>query len=58
MTKQQIDDLLNDMDFTDQENEAFIRILEYAKDCQQINSSDNLKSFIDQQINNVVRNEN
>lgn len=57
MTEQQIYDLLYDLEFNDDESDAFMDMIAYAKECQAENAIGNLKPHISNNIDKVVKHE-
>lgn len=57
MTERQISDLLFDLNFTEEESDAFMDMIAYAKDCQSTNEKGNLKTYISEKIDKVVKDE-
>lgn len=56
MKNNPIDIVLEQEKFTEDEKKAFISIIKYAKLCQQGNA-DNLKTLVNEKVEEVVKNE-
>lgn len=54
--KNPIEEVLKKEEFNEKETEAFTNIINYAKLCQQ-GKKENLQSYINEQVDEVVKNE-
>ena len=54
MNHNPIDDLLEDLKFSDIEKEGFWKFLKYAKTCQETGNNKQLKSQLEQVVKEVV----
>lgn len=52
-----IETVLEQEGFTETEKKAFLDIIDYAKSCQKTVGRENLKSFVDNKISEVVKDE-
>lgn len=57
MKENPIESILEELDFTPVEKDAMIKIIKYARTCQET-GEDTLKGFIDHKIEEVISNEN
>lgn len=49
--------VLNELDFTEQEQSVFTEIIKYAMTCQKIGQDDNLKTVINKKIEEMIDDE-
>lgn len=54
MNQNPIDDVLEDLKFSDIEKEGFWKFLKYAKTCQETGNNKQLKSQLEQVVKEVV----
>lgn len=57
MKENPIESILEELDFTPVEKDAMIKIIKYARTCQET-GEDTLKGFVDHKIEEVISNEN
>ncbi len=57
MKNRPIEVVLDHEGFSETEKKAFLDIIEYAKSCQKTIGRENLKSFVDNKISEVAKNE-
>ena len=57
MKNNPIDIVLEEKKFTEEEKKKFIEVIKYAKVCQQGLNDDTLKSFINEKVEEIVKNE-
>lgn len=55
MKQNPFDDVLEELQFTDTEKEGFMKFLKYAKICQETGNNQQLKSYLEQVITEIVK---
>ena len=54
MIKNPIEDVLEELHFTEAQKEGFLKFLNYAKTCQETGNNRQLKSQLEEVVKNVV----
>ena len=54
MNQNPIEDVLNELQFTEAEKKGFMKFLSYAKTCQETGNNQQLKSQLEQVVTEIV----
>jgi hypothetical protein len=57
MNQNPIEDVLNELQFTEAEKKGFMKFLGYAKTCQETGNNQQLKSQLEQVVTDIVNKE-
>ena len=54
MNQNPIEDVLNELQFTEAEKKGFMKFLNYAKTCQETGNNQQLKSQLEQVVTDII----